>query len=90
MNELMALLVVHEVRQTLSPRVLEFNQNLNKFDIVFELWIDHFYILLVFFEKGSEISKRFLYPLGKGTNCLGLVWTNPTEDSFSSQENIIG
>ena len=45
----MTLFAVHEVRQTLGPRVFEFNQDLNKFNIVLELRIDYLNVLLVFF-----------------------------------------
>ena len=55
MNELMTLLVVHKVCQTLSPCVLKFNEDFYKLQIVLELGIDDFDVLFILLKKIPEV-----------------------------------
>lgn len=89
-DQLMAFLTVHEICQTLSPSILEFNQDLNKFYIIFKLRIHYLNILFVLLKKRPEVSKCFLYSLSKCTNCFWLMGTNTSKDSFSGHEDIVG
>lgn len=50
MNQLVAFLAIHEIGQTLSPCILELDEYLDKFYVIFELWINHFNVLLVLFQ----------------------------------------
>lgn len=60
MNQLMALLVVHEVRETLCPRVLEFYEDLDELVVVLQLRVDHFNILFVFLQQVAEVHEALL------------------------------
>lgn len=53
--ELVAFLVVHKVGKALGPGVLEFHQNFYQFNIILQLGIYYFYILLVFLQEGTEV-----------------------------------
>ena len=68
MNKLLTLLAIHEVGQALSPSVFEFNKDFNELNIILKLGIYYFYVLFIFLEKSSEVSKSFLYALGQGAN----------------------
>ena len=47
-QELVAFFVINKVGQALAPTILEFNQDFYKFDVILELRINNFNILLVF------------------------------------------
>ena len=55
MDQLVALLMVHEIGQALCPRILKFEKNIDKLYVVFQLWIYNLNILLIFFEKISKV-----------------------------------
>lgn len=90
MNELMALLAIHEIGKALGPGVFKFNQDLNEFNVVLQLWVNHLDVLFILLEQGPEISECLLYPLGQCPHRLRLVWTHPPENSLGRHENIVG
>ena len=63
MKELVALLRIQEICQALCPCVFVLNEYLNEFLVIFELWIDNFYILFVFPQEVAEILEGLLNAL---------------------------
>lgn len=50
MNQLVAFLVVHEIRKALSPSVLKVNKYFNQLNVIFELRVNNLDVLLVLLE----------------------------------------
>ena len=46
-DQLMALLIVHEIGEALRPSVFEFNQDLDKLVVILKLRIDYLDVLFV-------------------------------------------
>lgn len=89
MNKLVTLFAIHEVRQTLRPRVLKFNQDFYQLYVVLKLWVHHLDVLLILLQQGSKIGKCFLYTLGQSAYSLGLVGADPSEDTFCGHQNVV-
>ena len=47
MEQLVAFLAVQEVCQSLTPAVLKFHEDLDKLDVVLQLWVDHLDVLVI-------------------------------------------
>ena len=60
MDELVAFLGVEEVGKSLTPAVFEFYQDFDQFDVVFQLWVHHFDVLVVFAQQVFEVVEGFL------------------------------
>jgi hypothetical protein len=70
MDQLMALLVIHEISQTLGPSIFELHQNLNQLNIVFQLWINYFDILFILLKEVAEVLESFLYANSERADCF--------------------
>ena len=70
MDQLMALLVIHEISQTLGPSILELHQNFNQLNIVFQLWINYFDILFILLKEVAEVLESFLYANSARADCF--------------------
>lgn len=85
----MAFLMVHEVRETLCPRIFEFYKDLDELVIVLQLRVDDFYVLFIFLQKVAEVHEALLDALREDADCFRLVRTDSPEDAFSSQQDIV-
>ena len=88
-EQLVAFFVIDEVGQTLAPTVFEFNENFYKFDVVLELRIDNFNILLVFSKKIFEILEGLLYAFCQVADSFRLSWANSSVNSFCCLQDLV-
>lgn len=65
MEQLIALLAVKEVSQTLTPTILELNEDLNQFDVVLQLRVHDFDVLVVLAQQVFKVIEGFLDSFGK-------------------------
>jgi len=86
-QQLVQFLRVQEVGQALAPTVFELDENLDKFDVVFQLRVHHLDVLLVLAKKIFEILERLLDALGKTAHCLRLSRTDSAEDTLRGQQD---
>jgi len=84
----MTLLRVQEICEPLRPCIFILNKYFNKLLIIFELRVDHLYILFVLTEKIAEVLETLLYTLGQAPHCLRLCRGYASINTLGCQENL--
>lgn len=87
-QQLVKLLRVEEVGQALAPAVFELNQDLHKLNVVLELWVDHFDVLLILAQEVFEVLESLLNPFGEAPNRFGLRRADTPENPFGCQQDL--
>jgi len=89
MQKLVEFFGVQEVGKALRPTVFKFNQDFDKFNVVFQLWVDNFDVLLILTQKIFEVKESFLDALGQVADCLALNRADSAVDALSGKENVV-
>ena len=84
MEQLVESLALQEVRETLTPTILELHQDFYQLSVVLKLWIHNFNVLVVLSQETLEVSKGFLDSVSQISDGLGLSGANPPKDTLGS------
>jgi hypothetical protein len=84
----MTLFGVQEIGEPLRPCIFILNKYFNKLLIIFQLRIDHLYILFVLTEKIAEVLETLLNTLGQAPHCLRLGRGYASINALGSEENL--
>ena len=87
-EQLVERFAVEEVGQALAPAVFELDQDLHQLDVVLQLRVDHFNVLVVLAQQRLEVSKRFLDALSQISDGFRLGGADPSKDSFRGEEDL--
>ena len=85
MQKLVEFLRIQEVGQALRPTVFKFNQDFDEFNVVFQLWVDDFDVLLILTEKIFKVQESLLDALSQVADCLALNWADSAVDALSGK-----
>ena len=87
MDELVTFFRVQEVREALTPAIFEFYKDFDQLDVVLELRIDYFDVLVVLAQQIFEVVKGFLNSFCQVSYGFTLRGTDPSENAFSCDEH---
>ena len=79
---------IQEICEPLCPCIFIFNKYFDKLLIIFELRVDHLYILFVLTEKIAEVLETLLYTLGEAPHCLRLGRGYASIYALGCEENL--
>jgi len=85
MQKLIKFLRVQEIGQALRPTVFKFYQDFYKFNVVFQLRVYYFDVLLVLTEKILEVLECLLDALCQIPDSLALNRADPAVDALSGK-----
>ena len=82
-DQLAALLVVDKVGETLAPAVFKLDKDLYQLNVVFELGVYNFDVLLVLSQEAFEVLECLFDTFGQIPYSFRLSWADSSVNAFS-------